>query len=270
MFGFIRKELIIFLSSVRYNTRIIVPSWVEHSDEYLNSSSRYFPLVGWIVGTATWFVLWVSDLSLTREISIVLAMAVSVLVTGAFHEDGFTDVCDGFGGGWTKEKILEIMKDSRIGAFGTIGIILVLLLKFVCYKSLEEFSIEVLFITILSSHSSSRFWSLFTAKTLSYVREDQLSKAKPIIQTLKTYNVVIAGIWGLAPWLLFFHNEYLPSDRVFGFLLYPFLLQTFGYLYLRSFYKKWLGGYTGDCLGAVQQVTELLYLIGIVAAWKSF
>ncbi len=269
MFHWIRKELIIFLSSVRYNTRILVPSWVEHSEEYLSSSSRYFPLVGWIVAVIAGLVLWASSLTLPWNVCVVLSMAASVFTTGAFHEDGFTDVCDGFGGGWTKEKILDIMKDSRIGAFGTIGIFLVSLLKFASYVSLEEFTIEIIFITILSSHSSSRFWANVMAKILPYAREDQLSKAKPIVKNMKISDVAISAIWGFAPWSVFFFLDSLPEDRVLGFILIPFLLQIFGVLYLRGFYKRWLEGYTGDCLGAVQQVTEILYLIGILAAWKS-
>ncbi|TGK07277.1 adenosylcobinamide-GDP ribazoletransferase [Leptospira semungkisensis] len=270
MLGLIRKELIIFLSSVRYNTRIVVPGWVEHSEEYLASSSRYFPFVGWIVAFLSSLVLWFANLSLPWEVSVVLSMAASVLITGAFHEDGFTDVCDGFGGGWTKTKILDIMKDSRIGAFGTIGIILVLLLKFTCYRSMSGLSIEILFITIFASHSSSRFWALLMTKAIPYAREDELSKAKPIVKNMKTSNVLIGAVWGFLPWFGFFYLSSLPSKLVLGFILFPFLLQSFGFLYLRNFYKRWLEGYTGDCLGAVQQVTEILYLIGILSAWKSF
>ncbi|TGK01531.1 adenosylcobinamide-GDP ribazoletransferase [Leptospira langatensis] len=270
MLGFIRKELIIFLTSVRYNTRIIVPAWVEHSEEYLSSSSRYFPLVGWIVAFLSGLVLWIANLSLPWDVSVVLSMAASVLITGAFHEDGFTDVCDGFGGGWTKLKILDIMKDSRIGAFGTIGIILVLLLKFTCYRSMSDFSIEILFIVILASHSSSRFWALLMTKALPYAREDELSKAKPIVKQMRTSNVIIGSIWGFLPWLGFLYIPSIPSKLALGFTILPFLLQAFGFLYLRNFYKRWLEGYTGDCLGAVQQVTEILYLIGILSAWKSF
>lgn len=270
MFRRIRLELVIFLSSVRYNTRIQVPSWVEHSEEYLSSSTRYFPLIGWIVAFISGITLWASSLTLPWSLSVALAMAASVLATGAFHEDGFTDVCDGFGGGWTKSRILEIMKDSRIGAFGTIGIFLVLLVKFTAYSSLENFSIEIILLSILSSHSSSRFWANVMAKTLPYAREDELSKAKPIVKNMKLSDVIISSIWGFLPWFGFLLLDSFPSDRRLGFFILPLLLQFLGLLYLRAFYKRWLEGYTGDCLGAVQQVCELLYLIGILAAWKSF
>lgn len=270
MIARIRKELVIFLSSVRYNTRIIVPSWVEHSEEDLTSSTRYFPLIGWIVAGISGGVLWASSLSLPWQLSVALSMSASVLATGAFHEDGFTDVCDGFGGGWTKERILEIMKDSRIGAFGTIGILLVLLIKFTSYTALENLNIEIILIAILSSHSSSRFWANVMAKSIPYAREDALSKAKPIVKDMKISDVLLSSVWGFLPWFAFFLLDSLPSDLLLGFLLLPFILQVFGLLYLRGFFKRWLGGYTGDCLGATQQVTEILYLIGILAAWKSF
>ena len=90
----------------------------------------YFPLIGWIVGGFSALIFWASSFLFPVSISIIFSMIASILVTGAFHEDGFADVCDGFGGGWTKEKILEIMKDSRVGSYGVIGMILMLGTKF--------------------------------------------------------------------------------------------------------------------------------------------
>lgn len=204
MFRFLRQELIIFLSSVRFNTRLEVPAWVKHSDELLASSTRYFPLVGWIVSGITTIVFYGSSFLFPISVSVVLAISASILSTGAFHEDGFTDMCDGFGGGWEKERILEIMKDSRIGVFGTIGIILMLLLKFACYIALAESSFLVLFFGIWISHSSSRFSANVMAKLIPYVREDQLSKAKPIVKSMKLSDVLLSGIWVLGPITFFY------------------------------------------------------------------
>ena len=112
-----KKEVQIFLTAVMFYTRIPVPSWVNHDADYLNKATKYFPLIGWIVGIIAVLVFVGANYLFNPSIAIIISMAASVLLTGAFHEDGFADVCDGFGGGWTKEKILMIMKDSRVGAY---------------------------------------------------------------------------------------------------------------------------------------------------------
>ncbi len=113
-----------------FYTRIPCPKNIDHNPDYLNKASRYFPLIGWIVGGISFLVYYLSAVLFTNEIAVILALIAGILTTGAFHEDGFADVCDGFGGGWTKEKILMIMKDSAIGAYGAIGVVLLFLLKF--------------------------------------------------------------------------------------------------------------------------------------------
>ena len=124
------EELKIFFTAVQYYTRIPCPRWVGHSQDQLNEASKYFPLMGWIVGGASAGVFYLAQFIFPVSISVLLSMAAGILLTGAFHEDGFADTCDGFGGGWTKAEVLEIMKDSRIGSYGTIGLVLILLSKF--------------------------------------------------------------------------------------------------------------------------------------------
>src|SRR5271155_1493195 len=109
-----KKEIKIFLTAVMFFTRIPCPSWVDHSPEYLRESARYLPLVGIIVGAIGAIVYIVSSVIFPHAIALLLSMLVTILVTGAFHEDGLADMCDGFGGGFTKESILRIMSDSRI------------------------------------------------------------------------------------------------------------------------------------------------------------
>src|SRR5436190_7873550 len=137
-----KKELHIFFTALLFYTRIPCPKNIDHNPDYLNKTSRYFPLVGWIVGGITFVVYYLSAFIFTIEIAVILSIIAGILITGAFHEDGFADVCDGFGGGWTKEKILLIMKDSSIGAYGAIGLVLLFLLKF---QSMSEvFSISTI------------------------------------------------------------------------------------------------------------------------------
>ena len=124
----IKRQIHIFFTALMFYTRIPCPKNIDHDPEYLNKASRYFPLIGWIVGGLSFLVFIFFEELFTVPIAVVFSIVASVLVTGGFHEDGFADVCDGFGGGWTKEKILLIMKDSAIGAYGALGLILILII----------------------------------------------------------------------------------------------------------------------------------------------
>jgi len=135
-----KKQVRIFLTAIMFLTRIRVPASVDHSPEYLGQAPRYFPVVGWIVGAVSALFYLLGSRFVSTDAGVLAAMVAGILVTGALHEDGFADVCDGFGGGWTKEKILEIMKDSRIGAYGAIGLIALLATKFILLKALPSFT----------------------------------------------------------------------------------------------------------------------------------
>jgi adenosylcobinamide-GDP ribazoletransferase len=250
-----KKEIRIFFTALMYFTRIPCPKWIDHSEEYLNKSSRYFPVVGIIIGSISALVYWIFQLILPGEIAILLSMIASVLATGAFHEDGFADVCDGFGGGWTKEKILLIMKDSRLGTYGVIGLGLILLLK---WSVLNHLPTEVLILTLISGHAISRLNAVSLIYTDQYAREDDTSKSKPLATKMSTGSLAFAMITGVAP-LAFFANPYILLT------LLPLLLVRW---YFSSYFKKWIGGYTGDCLGALQQVSEVVFYITLLVIFK--
>ena len=186
-------------------------------------------------------------------------MIASILLTGAFHEDGFADVCDGFGGGWTKDKILAIMKDSAIGAYGTIGITLMLLLKFFLLYELAKSSYDFFVIyTILIGHSTSRLNAVWTIYLGRYARENEDAKAKPVAKSLSITSLIFASAIGLLPLLLL-------MDFWIFYLIMPLAIIR---LYLSSYFKKWIDGYTGDCLGAIQQCSEIIVYIYILSMWK--
>jgi adenosylcobinamide-GDP ribazoletransferase len=252
-----KKQVEIFFTALMFYTRIPCPKWVTHDPGYLNKATRYFPLIGWIVGGLSAAVFCVGDYLLNTPVAVLLAVIAGIFVTGAFHEDGFADVCDGFGGGWTKEKILDIMKDSRTGAYGTIGVALILLLK---YTSLVSINTADLILVLIAAHSFSRLCAVIIVSTGRYVRESDDAKAKPLAKTITAAEVIPAFVFGLAPLILFF------DVKILLVLIAP-LLGTF---YLRWYFHKWIGGYTGDCLGATQQVTELLFYISVIAVWKFF
>lgn len=255
-----KREFHLFLTAVMFYTRIPCPSWVEYSQDYLNKATRYFPLIGWIVGGGMAAVFYISQYLFTIPIAVVLAMITGVLMTGAFHEDGFADTCDGFGGGWTKERILEIMKDSRSGAYALIGTSLMLLLKFSALVALAEIHIGFCISALFLAHSLSRFSAVYITFTESYVREDELSKAKPIAKKMSFPSFLVAFMWVIPAFILLQNPIYIA-------VLTPVFLST---LYLKSYFKKWIGGYTGDCLGASQQVNEIVILLSCLALWKFF
>lgn len=251
----LRRELELFFNALRFFTRVPVPAWVGYSTALLNDAARYFPAVGWLVGGVGAAVYWLAGQVFPVSIAVLLSMAATVLLTGAFHEDGFADSCDGFGGGWDKEQVLRIMKDSRIGSYGTIGIGLMLATKF---AALQEMAAEDLMLALLVAHPLSRFASTALIATLDYVRDDDSSKSKPLAHRLTGFGLAWATLFGCLPLLLLDWREALA-------VLVPVLAVTV--LAARYFVKR-IGGYTGDCLGAVQQVSELGCYLGLIAAWS--
>lgn len=200
------------------------------------------------------------------SVALLLSMVATILLTGAFHEDGFADVCDGFGGGWTKEKILLIMKDSRVGAYGVTGIILLLGIKFAALQQLfsttfqarDPFVIAGLFIV---AHTLSRFAAVVVMFSYSYARVEE-SKVSGAVEKGRLVNLLIAMAGALLPLGALIFYTGIP---LFALIIIPVLLFSF---YLGNYFKKWIGGYTGDCLGAVQQLTEVIIYLSYILIWK--
>lgn len=251
-----RKQLHIFFNALAFFTRIPSPKWVVFSKEYRQKSIAYFSLIGILVGGLAALIFLGLHYILPLSIAILLSMVSSIYLTGAFHEDGFADVCDGFGGGWHKEKILTIMKDPRVGAFGALGLFLLLGLKF---ASLYEVQNKALIpLVIVSGHSVSRLKAAILVYQLPYVSDSKTSKSKDRAVGMSKTALLLNVIFGIIP--LFFFKNYL----VFLCLIPSFL----GMWFLLLKFKKWIGGQTGDCAGATQQFCEVIFYISLVALWK--
>ncbi len=233
------------LTAVQFMTRCPVPAWVGHSPDQLNRATRYFPLVGIAVGTVGAGVFWAASQGLPPLAAAVLSIIATLLATGAFHEDGLADTCDGLFGGWTRDDALRIMKDSRLGTFGVAGLCTVLVTKAALLHDPAA---------IIAAHAASRFMAVTLIAALPYVREsEQGARAKPVAHGVGVQELAVAGLCGLVP-LLFVHRP-LVSVAVAAILT----------LALARWFRRRLGGYTGDTLGATQQVAELA-ILG-VAAW---
>lgn len=254
----IRREAEYFFAALRFFTRLPAPAWVGHSAEQLNHAARYFPLVGVIVGAIGAGVTLAAAQFWPIGIAVLLGMVATLLATGAFHEDGLADSIDGFGGGWTREDVLRIMKDSRIGSYGAIGIGIALLLKFEVLTNLGGASSRLTFLAaIVAGHSVSRFASTTLIYALDYARDDDSSKSKPLATRLGKGELALAALFGLAPCAL------LPWPQV-GIALALVALTT--WLAARRFVRR-IGGYTGDCLGATQQLTEIAFYLGLLCSF---
>ena len=270
-----KHELRIFFTALMYYTRLPCPAWVGHEEDYLNQATRYFPLIGWIAGAFSALVYLTGTWLFGLSISVLLSMIASILLTGAFHEDGLADFCDGFGGGWTRDKILNIMKDSRVGTYGLTGLVLLLGLKFLTLRQLLESGPDPSFtatlphalypfLLFITAHSLSRFTASIFIFTHTYSRESGDSKAKPVAQNLNPLNLSIAWLFAFIPLLILAWLVYQPA--VFAVLV-PLI---FLHWYLGRYFNKWIGGYTGDCLGAAQQISEVLIYLSLILIWKFF
>lgn len=241
-----------FFTALMFFTRIPVPGSIPYSKELLNKALRFFPLVGGIVGGIGAGILWLGMLIFPFPLALLLSMVVTIFITGAFHEDGFADFCDGYGGGITKERILEIMKDSRLGTYGTIGLIGILSVKF---ATLIQIASPHIFLILVTSHIFSRFIPVVLVYTTPYIREDALSKAKPIGNQTTTISVIIAMVTAIIP--LVFINWKIVVGLV--------LISTMVLLLFRAYIMKRTGGYSGDVLGALQQLVEVAIYMVVLA-----
>ncbi|HEX8426025.1 adenosylcobinamide-GDP ribazoletransferase [Hymenobacter sp.] len=260
-----RRQVELFFTALMFYTRVPCPKWMGHSDDKLNKSTIYFPVIGWLVGGAAAGVYGVLHYVFPLEVALLLSMIVGIQLTGAFHEDGFADVCDGFGGGWTKLRILEIMKDSRLGTYGVTGLGLMLTLKFLALKAVASapgLPLWHVVPVLVVAHSLSRATALSFIYTHEYARENEDSKAKPVAKKMSAREFGIGLLLGLLPLLAY--AAWLRN----GWLLLVLLPLALVKWYLARYFQKWIGGYTGDCLGATQQVAEVVvYLFFCSRLW---
>jgi len=250
----IYRELKILLTAIMFYTRIPVPKTAGYSEENLNRATRYLPLVGVLIGVSGALVFVLINMLLGVQISVLGSLVATVLLTGAFHEDGLADFCDGFGGGYSKDQILKIMKDSRIGTYGAIALVLLFLSKILLLSEIWTAYIPVV---LISAHALSRLNPVILIFSSSYVNNTQESKSKPVGEKISAGILLIAATFGLSP-LLFLYLAEIPVLVVIPSLIG---VQILILLIFRYFVQKRIGGYTGDVLGALQQISEIGYYL---------
>ncbi len=265
--SFILRFIRHYLLAIQFFTRIPVTgrlaAWVGFSPEMLRASAAHFPGVGVLVGalvallTALLLVFLPQTSPLSPLVAAVLGTVFSVMLTGAFHEDGLADIADGLGGSQDRERALEIMKDSRVGAFGAIAVVLVLLAKVVLLALIGDVSPVAMVVGIFAAHVVSRSFPLLLIRLLPHVGDLAGSKSKPLADQITGFSLFIAFLWCFLTLAVVF-IDYDAID-----LIVPLLTTSIAFLYMWRLFAKRLQGFTGDCLGATQQVCEVAFYFGL-------
>lgn len=242
-----RRELDTLFAALTFLTRLPAPSWARFHPDLLQRSARYYSWVGLLLG-GLHAGLYVLLLQLWSPLlAVLLSGAALVWLTGAFHEDGFADFCDGFGGGWQRDQVLTIMKDSRIGSYGSIGLVSLLAIKWTALASLPP---EGAVMALLLGHCWSRWFTASLLMDLTHVRSR--GGDKPLATTLSPGGLAVASLPALLLWALPGLWTGLALGAVLVLLRWRF----------RRYLLRRIGGHTGDCLGAFQQLAEVtLYLV---------
>jgi len=238
------------LLALSFYTRLPCPQNLDYKQ--LPQATLYLPVIGWLVGGLSALSFYLADLLWPQLTAVIAAMITGILITGAFHEDGFADVCDGFGGGYGKQRILDIMKDSQIGTYGTLGLFLLLLLKISLLAALPGATIPLV---LLAGHSLSRLPPLLLMRRYAYARADNRKGGAAVFKP-ESPELLFAASLALLPLIL------LPALCWLAIL--PVLLVNG---LLGQYFYRHIGGYTGDCLGASQQVAETVFYLGVGALW---
>ena len=264
LFKRIHYESRLILVAIQFLTRIPVPSFSRYDPQWLHQSSRHFPAVGFLVGVLCAAVFWLASLLFSPVVAAVASTVFGIKLTGAFHEDGLADSCDGLGGGLTRERTLSIMKDSRLGTYGVLGLVSALLLK---VTLLATMPVPVAIAALIIAHSASRLLCISLIALLPYGGEIEHAKAKPMAQQLTQAQALFASGWVILAIILVI--VILPNAVQLISIWQVLLALTLALVatdYMRRLLRRRLDGYTGDGLGATQQLSEIAIYVGLAAS----
>jgi adenosylcobinamide-GDP ribazoletransferase len=269
-----------YLLSLQFFTRIPVTGrladWVGFSPAMLRASAGHFPGVGLLVGgllalfTAGLLAL-LPPTGSDPLVAAAVGIALGVLLTGAFHEDGLADVADGLGGSADRDRALLIMKDSRVGAFGAIAVMLVLLCKVALLALLGDVSGPLMVSALFVAHVASRTWPLLTIRWLLHVGDMAGSKSKPLADQISGAALRTGLVWCLLALALTGYVQAntawiaidVTDEGLLQALFNALMASGLAWAVMTRWFWRRLGGFTGDCLGATQQVCEVAFYLGL-------
>ena len=251
----IQNELKTLILAIHFLTRIPTPFEIDYTPKRLSSASRYYPIVGAIIGSVAALAFFLASLALPTIVAVLIATAATALLTGAFHEDGLADTFDGISGAYDRARSLEIMTDSRIGTFGALALIIVISTKVAALSSLADST--TIITALIAAHIISRTSIVIVQATSTYARETGI--AGPQDQTFKPINATIAAVTAL---ITIAALALVVSPTV---ALVATAGAITGHILIRLYFQPKLKGHTGDTLGATQQITELAIYIAFAA-----
>jgi adenosylcobinamide-GDP ribazoletransferase len=254
----VMHELRLALLALQFLTRVPVPAWVGYRDEWLHQCARHFPLVGLFIGAVAALALLGASALWPWPLAVLLSMAATLVLTGAFHEDGLADTFDALGGAVSRDKALAIMKDSRLGTYGTVALVMVLALKAASLFALGAQAVAAL----LLAHSVSRVLPVALIHGLPYAGDADAAKAKPLSTRVSLGGVGVAALSGVALAGGLIGARWLGVGAVIASLVAVGLVA----LLMARWLRRRLGGFTGDTLGATQQLGELAIYLALIAA----
>lgn len=255
-----RHEIELFWIAVQFLTRVPVPRWVGFSPEWLTTCVRHFPVVGACIGLLGAAVLWLGMLVWPAWVAALLAVGATAWVTCCFHEDGLADSCDALMGVVSRDKALAIMKDSRIGTYGTVGLLVIIGLRVALVASVAEQSAALACAVMVASHVLARAASVVLMVLLPYGGDVDHAKAKPL-----ALDVPVVLAWYAAAWCCLL--VFVPGLALAQLGLTVLVLGAW-VMWMRRMLMRRLGGFTGDALGATEQVGEVLVWLCFLASWS--
>lgn len=275
-----QEELRAFALAVQFLTRLPAPAEEAYSPERLAASVRHYPLVGALVGAFCAGIFWLADFALPGSVALLLAVAAGLALTGAMHEDGLADTFDGIGAGANqgggqgtdeevgnrsdlqRSRVLEVMRDSRLGALGATALVMALAIKVTTLASLPPLAVCV---ALIVGHGLSRLSCIVLMQTSTYVRKAGIATPMAGRFGRLSWLTVLATAAVLVGGLVLLLGPLTASLALAGLIA--------GHTLMRLAFERQLGGYTGDTLGAVQQASEIGLYLGVSAsagAWTSF
>ena len=264
-----------FLLAIQFFTRIPVTGrlaqWVGYSPAMLRASAAHFPAVGVVVGlqvaALTALLLQFLPGPYAPLVAAAVGTAWSVWLTGAFHEDGLADVADGLGGSYERARALTIMKDSRVGAFGAIAVVLALLTKVALLALIGSLSVLWMCAAIVGAHVVSRTWPLWMIRLLPHVGDEDGSKSKPLADQITLTSLLVALLWCAGALVVTVGAQWqwqvLGDPRMAWAWGGGLLGSALAFWRAHALFARRLQGFTGDCLGTTQQVCELAFYLGL-------
>jgi len=259
--SFLRQYLIAIQLFTRMPVKGALAQRAGFTPDTLRGSAAHFPGVGWLVGLLACTVFALMSLALPDSPFAPLAAAVACIVatallTGADHETGLAHVADSLGGGHPREQALDIMKDTRLGSYGALALVLALAAKVSLLAVLAAQSPTAVLAALLAAHVLSRFWPLLLVRTLPHAGDAGAPRNGPLAERIDSRDLGIAAAWCLVPLAI----ALLAQD--IGFALLGVVFSGLAWLWMRRVFAQRLQGFTGHCLGATQQVCEIAFYLG--------